>query len=156
MWPEALGNVMASIGRNIQPVMSHDNERNFAANQPLHAMVTSEMVKSEPAKVVNDFGTVFDDEDEGAATAYPLIPSPPPLPDDFMMPHMGMAGSSVSTSTMQLFNFQQFSERMPMSQPMLTGGNQLVKDLTQEALDMAEANVVYGTRFHETPIWEHI
>ena len=94
---------------------------------------------------------MFDDDDGGGGSGdgvgYPSIPSPPPLPDDFNGGGGGGGGaSSLQPPSQLLFNFAQFSERMPLSQPMLSGPNQLVKDLTQEALDMAEANVVYGER----------
>ena len=92
---------------------------------------------------------MFDDDDGGGGSGdgvgYPSIPSPPPLPDDFNGGG-GVGASSLQPPSQLLFNFAQFSERMPLSQPMLSGPNQLVKDLTQEALDMAEANVVYGER----------
>ena len=139
---------MASLGSQVRPLQSPDTGRSLPVTQPPSGGAPSGpadangVVKAEPAQAINNFCTVFDDEDEaGPSAAYPMIPSPPPLPDDFIM---GQHNSAAFTSPAQLFNFSQFSERMPMSQPLLNGPNKLVKDLTQEALDLVEANVVYG------------
>ena len=86
---------------------------------------------------------MFDDEELDLAR----MPSPPPLPPDFSGSGAAAAGlpAPSTTSNHLLFNFGQFSQRMPSSQPLLTGPNKLVKDLTQEAIDLAKANVVYET-----------
>lgn len=87
---------------------------------------------------------MFDDEELDLAR----MPSPPPLPPDFSGSGAAAAAGQPAPSTTSnhlLFNFGQFSQRMPSSQPLLTGPNKLVKDLTQEAIDLAKANVVYET-----------
>eukprot|EP00955_Chlamydomonas_euryale_P036047 350318-Chlamydomonas_euryale.AAC.26 len=77
--------------------------------------------------------TVFDSDDEASMMR---IPSPPPLPDDW----------DAVAQPSSLFDFSQFQHRMPGSQPMMQGANKLVKDSTQEACDLADANVVYETQ----------
>ncbi len=96
-----------------------------------------------------ELSRVFDDDE------YMAIPSPPPLPEDFSVPPApqqhpiltpyGNTGGMLANGNTMLFNFGQFSQRMPQSQPVLVGSSQLVKDLSQEAMDMVEANMVYET-----------
>lgn len=98
------------------------------AAQPEHATPsTSSAAESHPP-----LGGIFD---MASSWAPPRMPSPPPLPTDF-------GGEFDAAACGRLFDFGQFSHRMPSSQPVLNGHNKLVKDLTQEALDLAESNVV--------------
>ncbi|GAX77853.1 hypothetical protein CEUSTIGMA_g5295.t1 [Chlamydomonas eustigma] len=93
-----------------------------------------------------DLSRVFDDVDENRYS----VPSPPPLPEDFAFPPPPPPNDAHSTNGGgggggMLFNFGQFSHRMSRSQPVLAGTSKLVNELSQEAMDLAEANVVYET-----------
>mmetsp|Transcript_27268 Transcript_27268/g.59617 ORF Transcript_27268/g.59617 Transcript_27268/m.59617 type:complete len:523 (-) Transcript_27268:320-1888(-) len=125
-------NMQAPLPTVLQyPLSAHPNVMDF---QPPVLSINQSAISGglQMSSSSTDFlGGIFDDDLE-----FTRMPSPPPLPADFHM-------TSAPANSGLLFNFSQFAHKMPAAQPSLAGRNKLVEDLSEEAVDLAEANVVY-------------